>query len=143
MDEHASLVDLREWRWSAELDEQFACIGKLHRAVKPAPWPNKTDHPLPEHAVRPWLFPEVYQSLQVQERELPAELRPVAALFMRFGGIDYLDPDAGRILVELPPVALAVTADGVRCRPLRDIARRQRHLPPDGPAPARGRRSLA
>lgn len=43
--------------------------------------------------LRPWLLPTVRRRLEEGEGEFLTELRPVAALFMRFGGIDY-DGDA-------------------------------------------------
>src|SRR5690606_9907943 len=39
--------------------------------------------------LRPWLLPTVRRRLEAGEGEFLTELRPVAALFMRFGGIDY------------------------------------------------------
>lgn len=43
--------------------------------------------------LRPWVLPTVRRRLEEGEGEFLTELRPVAALFMRFGGIDY-DGDA-------------------------------------------------
>ena len=46
-----------------------------------------------------WLLPEVSMRLMAGQGEFLTELRPVTALFIGFGGIDYdYDPDAGRKL---------------------------------------------
>ena len=46
--------------------------------------------------LRPWLLPAVYERHQAGLGDFLTELRPVVALFLRFGGIDYDgDPDAG------------------------------------------------
>ena len=46
--------------------------------------------------LRTWLLPNVHRRLQAGRGEFLTELRPVAALFMRFEGIDFDDdPDAG------------------------------------------------
>lgn len=97
VNEHPRLIDIAEWRLSGELGDKFAVIRGLKRAVDPVPWPDKRSE-LPEDTVRPWLFPEIYENLQINERELAAELRPVAALFLQFKGIDYQGADAGQKL---------------------------------------------
>lgn len=46
--------------------------------------------------LRAWLLPNVHRRLQAGRGEFLTELRPVAALFMRFEGIDFdADPEAG------------------------------------------------
>ena len=49
---------------------------------------------LPEHEVRPWLLPAVYERVRAGRGELMAELRPAIPVFVRFGGIDYDADDA-------------------------------------------------
>ncbi|HET8985886.1 MAG TPA: tetratricopeptide repeat protein, partial [Trueperaceae bacterium] len=49
--------------------------------------------------LRAWLLPNVHRRLQAGRGEFLTELRPVAALFMSFDGIDFdTDPDAGEKL---------------------------------------------
>jgi len=51
---------------------------------------------LPDDLVRPWLLPPVYARIYSQQGRFLAELRPAAALFLRFSGLDFeADPDAG------------------------------------------------
>jgi adenylate cyclase len=51
---------------------------------------------LSSEQLRPWLLPAVYERHQAGMGEFLTELRPVVALFLRFGGIDYdTDLDAG------------------------------------------------
>jgi class 3 adenylate cyclase len=57
--------------------------------------------PLPpgEEAARGWLLPSVYQRLRLSKGEFLADVRPAAALFVGFAGIDYdADDDAGLLL---------------------------------------------
>ncbi len=57
--------------------------------------------PLDLTHLRRWLLPTVRRRLEEGEGEFLTELRPVAALFMRFGGIDYDgDAEAGSKLDE-------------------------------------------
>lgn len=49
---------------------------------------------LPESLIRPWLLPAVWLQLQQSGEQYLAELRPAAALFVRFGGIDFEHDDA-------------------------------------------------
>lgn len=44
---------------------------------------------LPAETLRPWLLPAVWKNLQKGEENYLAELRPAAALFVRFSGIDF------------------------------------------------------
>lgn len=49
---------------------------------------------LPEALIRPWLLPAVWTHLQQNGEQYLAELRPAAALFVRFSGIDFECDDA-------------------------------------------------
>ncbi len=49
---------------------------------------------LPEALIRPWLLPAVWLQLQQSGEQYLAELRPAAALFVRFSGIDFEHDDA-------------------------------------------------
>ncbi|GIK71642.1 MAG: adenylyl cyclase [Chloroflexota bacterium] len=78
--------------WRA--DENGQPVGVLTRlgdAVSPAPAalapPGLVD--LPDDAVRPWLLPAVWANLQEGDEQYLAELRPAAALFLRFSGLAF------------------------------------------------------
>lgn len=52
--------------------------------------------PLPEEQLRPWVSPALYQRLMMGQERFMAELRPAAALFVKFSGLDYdQDEEAG------------------------------------------------
>lgn len=58
------------------------------------PWAGAPAPPLAQEQVRPWLLPAVYARLAAGQEGFLAELRPAAALFLRFSGIDYEAADA-------------------------------------------------
>jgi adenylate cyclase len=92
-------IQIAEWRADAESGERFAVLRTTDdrrptiddRALR---WPVVGR---PSSAqLRPWLLPAVYERHQAGLGDFLTELRPVVALFLRFGGIDYdADPDAG------------------------------------------------
>ena len=83
------------WRADADTAERFAVVTALTAVVPPDPWPELTDGPMPDEAVRPWLLPPVASRLGAGLGEFLTELRPAVSLFLRFGGIDYdTDDDA-------------------------------------------------
>lgn len=101
------LLSIGEWR---EADgESFAVLNGLLAAVPPAPWPATPA--LDEARFRSWLLPAVYDRLLDGLGEFLTELRPAAALFLSFEGIDYdNDPEAGPKLDRLIRAAQAVFA---------------------------------
>ncbi|MBI3957820.1 MAG: tetratricopeptide repeat protein [Chloroflexi bacterium] len=63
--------------------------------------PQEQEEPisLPEHLVRPWLLSPVYARIRSQQGRFLAELRPAAALFLKFAGLDFeANPEAGEQL---------------------------------------------
>lgn len=91
----AATIDLLHGRndvgvWRA--DESGQPVGVITRwppgqqAANPVPAPLPT---LPEALIRPWLLPAVWMHLQQNGEQYLAELRPAAALFVRFSGIDF------------------------------------------------------
>jgi len=91
----ADRVAVREWRATPGGD-RVAVVGGLSQPVPPAPWPS--DAPVDDAVARPWLLPPVYDRLRGGQAQFLAELRPVVALFLAFGGIDYDDDKAGEKL---------------------------------------------
>ena len=59
--------------------------------MPPQSWPICP--PLAPEAVVPWLLPAIAARLQGEQSRFLAELRPAAALFLRFTGLDF-DGDA-------------------------------------------------
>ena len=86
-------AQIREWRIDPESGERFAVLDRLSAPAEPLPWPTLSAGLLDAEQTRPWLLAPVYQRLQSGMGEFLTELRPVVALFLRFGGIDY-DADA-------------------------------------------------
>ncbi|MCB8965844.1 MAG: tetratricopeptide repeat protein [Ardenticatenaceae bacterium] len=83
----ADVLQIAEWR--EEHGQRFAVVTGLTVDVPLAPWPPLADGDLDEAQREAWLLPAVYQRLQGERGEFLAELRSAAAVFMRFGGIDY------------------------------------------------------
>jgi predicted ATPase/class 3 adenylate cyclase len=76
-----------EWRVSTETGQRAAVVGSL--AIQVEPSPQAALPTLAEAQLRPWLLPAVFARLQGGQGEFLTELRPAAALFMRFDGLDY------------------------------------------------------
>lgn len=69
--------------------ERYALID-CPAGLEPAPeWRQAAAASLPDAEARPWLLAWVYEQIQARTGEFLAELRPVAALFLRFTGLDY------------------------------------------------------
>jgi class 3 adenylate cyclase len=99
VDRAAGPVTVAEWRTDAETGQRVAVISRLGEPVPPHPWPDLPPDCLPEARCRPWLLPEVYKRISGGTRQFLAELRPTAALFLSFRGIDYdTDDQAGKKL---------------------------------------------
>ncbi len=87
------LVEVAGWRAAPDRAARFAVVAGLRSPVARAPWPAGAT--LSDEQARPWLIPVVYQRLVSGRGDFLAELRPLAALFLSFDGIDYdHDPDA-------------------------------------------------
>jgi len=65
------------------------------------PWPILPAGSITEAQIRPWLLPQIYERLKGGLGEFITEMRPAAAIFLRFQGIDFEhDPKAGNKLDE-------------------------------------------
>ncbi len=87
----ATGVDIVEWR--DEGRERFAVVRELLGVARQMPWQELAPDALDGDQERVWLLPPVYDRLQRGKGEFLAELRPAAALFIRFDGIRYDDDE--------------------------------------------------
>ncbi len=88
-------LQISEWRTDHDSHESYAVVSGYTAEVPAKPWPTIADDSLTDEQTNSWLLTTVYRRLQAARGAYLAELRPVAALFLRFGGIDYdADPDA-------------------------------------------------
>jgi predicted ATPase/class 3 adenylate cyclase len=89
------ILQVTEWRVDEASDQRFAVITHLEGDVPESPWPNIAPDALSDEVTQAWLLPRIHERLRSGLGEFLAELRPVVALFLRFGGIDYdNDPEA-------------------------------------------------
>lgn len=87
-----------EWRGGDEDPLNFAVIEGLPFLADPRPWPPLPQNALDEAAVRPWVLAPIFERARGGQGDLWAELRPAAALFLRFTGIDYDASEAVELL---------------------------------------------
>lgn len=86
-------VTLAAWRTNSATAECFAVVSALKQPAAPLRPPPS--NPLPDAAAKAWVLPPVYERLQNEGGRFLAELRPAAALFLKFTGLDYdRDPAA-------------------------------------------------
>ena len=78
---------ISQWRLDEESGERVAIVTGLNTMPPLSPWPADID--LTDEQIRPWVLTAVYRLLQTGQGVFLAELRQTAALFLRFGGIDY------------------------------------------------------
>lgn len=78
---HQLVID--EWRGP------FAVVRELKEQVAPMPWPALFYNALTPQQLRSYLLPPVFDRVASGHGEFLAELRPIVALFLRFGGLDY------------------------------------------------------
>ena len=74
-----------EWR----REETIAVITGLMRDIDPTPWSELPKDAIPESKVQPWLLPAIFEKVRAGKSDLLSELRPAAALFLKFGGLSY------------------------------------------------------
>jgi CheY-like chemotaxis protein/class 3 adenylate cyclase len=92
-------VVVEEWRSDDKSSLKMAVVSALTEPVPPTPWAELPADSLSDEQCRPWLLPAVYQWMSSGTRQYLAELRPAAALFLCFTGLDYDgDDDAGSML---------------------------------------------
>ncbi len=79
-----------EWR-AGEGSSQYAVVSGMDSPADPHPFEPLPPEAIPLSLARPWVLP----ALLDREDETLTELRPTVALFLRFGGINWDDDDAG------------------------------------------------
>lgn len=89
----ADFVEINEQRQDAQSGRIISVVARLHQPVDETPWPVLLPDALSEEQVRQWLLAPVYERLRRGLGNFLAELRTTAALFVRFGGIDYDNDD--------------------------------------------------
>ncbi len=84
-------LQITEWRTDEHTGEKFAVITGLGEDSHSLenPWRLLEPETFTDEQVRTWLIPSVYRLLKAGQADFLAELRPAAALFLCFGGIDY------------------------------------------------------
>jgi adenylate cyclase len=85
-------ISLSEWRTSEATGERFGVLGEFTGVVAVLPV-----EPLPElgeEVTRPWLNPLIYEREKTGHPSYKPTFRPCVALFIRFFGIDYDNPEA-------------------------------------------------
>ncbi|MCB0062617.1 MAG: adenylate/guanylate cyclase domain-containing protein, partial [Caldilineaceae bacterium] len=88
-----SHLTIAEWRADLATGLRYAKVTGSNLTLAPQPWPSCP--PLPEEQTQSWILPPIAERLKGQQSRFLAELRPAAALFLRFTGLDFdQDPDA-------------------------------------------------
>jgi adenylate cyclase len=94
-----TLLRVDEWRQEPDGGARFARVTGLTAEIPKQPWAAVPDERIAAEHLRPWVLPPLYDRLQSGQTRFLAEFRPIAALFAKFGGIDYdTDPEAGEHL---------------------------------------------
>jgi CheY-like chemotaxis protein len=92
-------VTVAGWRSDEATEGRFALVTDLSGPPALAPWPALSPDQLDEERLRPWLLPAVYAGVRSRASVFLSELRPAAALFLHFAGLDFdADEGAGRQL---------------------------------------------
>ncbi len=92
-------IKVSGWHLNRDTGERYGVISELSADVEPTPWPTMPPDALDEERCRSWLLPPVYEQIRSGTGQFLADLRPAAALFLKFEGLDYDgDEDAGQKL---------------------------------------------
>ena len=93
---YPDLFRVSVWHQKAGNPNRYATLDRLEKPVEPAPWSGLAEDQLTDELCRPWLLNEVFQRVRSENKQYLSELRPTAALFLQFKGIEFdADPDAG------------------------------------------------
>jgi class 3 adenylate cyclase len=91
---HPDSFQVSAWRQPSHNGGRYAVLESLSTPVPRQEWPVLPSEALSEDVSRQWMLPEVYARVKSGANLFLAELRPAAALFMYFSGIDYDQDDA-------------------------------------------------
>ncbi len=78
----------------AEQRGAWVTVTGLRDPVAADPWPALVPGPFDDFVFQPWMAPAVYARVRAGQGRFLVEFRPVAVLFVGFGGIDYDGDDA-------------------------------------------------
>ncbi len=88
-------LEVTEWHSSEKYPDRFAVVTRLNLEVPDMPWPELAADAISREQQSTWLLPAVDRRLASGQGAFLAELRPAAALFVRFSGINFdEDPEA-------------------------------------------------
>ncbi|MEM7801953.1 MAG: adenylate/guanylate cyclase domain-containing protein [Chloroflexota bacterium] len=88
-------LTIKEWRVDEDSEDSFAVVESFALEPKESPWETLDDSTFTQTMIEHWLLPAVGTRISGGMGEFLTELRPAAALFIRFTGIDYdNDPEA-------------------------------------------------
>ena len=82
-------LKISQWRTDQASGEAYALVSSYTADVPAKPWPTLPDGSLSDVQARSWLLTSIYRRFEAAQGTFLAELRPAAALFLRFSGIDY------------------------------------------------------
>ena len=82
----------------AEARGDFVRVTGIAGEVPADPWPELPAGAIDDQTVRAWISPTVFDRLRTGHARFLAEFRPVVAVFVSFGGVDYEDAGAGAAL---------------------------------------------
>lgn len=89
---------ITEWRTDKVSDTSFAVLANYQAEVNPVGWPSLSQG-LTLAQIRPWLLTAVYERERKGQGQFLPEIRPAAALFLKFTGLNYEDDaEVGRKL---------------------------------------------
>ncbi len=94
VEELGEAVRVAAWRQDPHSGRRFGVLEEFGHLVQPEGWPSIEVEALQVEELRRWVQPEVYSRLSSGKGEFLAELRPAAALFLSFGGIQFDADDA-------------------------------------------------
>ena len=87
----ADQVRISAWRSDAETSARYGVVTHLcdRTVVATERWLSLGPAALTEAQLRPWILSPVRERLRAGQGRFLAEMRPVVALFLRFGGLDF------------------------------------------------------
>lgn len=88
-------LNFHSLRIDQDSGDRYGVVDRLKIDVLEKPWAKIHDKALNNEKLRPWILTAVFNRLEAGQGDYLAELRPAAALFLRFRGIDFdTDPQA-------------------------------------------------